>query len=122
MNYQTPYLTEESLHTLCSYFDVALVQLRVITKTKKKFVEIVTERYLIITYLIQNKKSQKQLFRIYLPVKLVERKNVNKKGRSFIIPMFIHNLQNFHFDHRWLEKLNPFHERLDEYELVVKHL
>ena len=79
MNYQTPYLTEESLHTLCSYFDVALVQLRVITKTKKKFVEIVTERYLIITYLIQNKKSKKQLFRIYLPVKLVDGRMSIKK-------------------------------------------
>ena len=25
-------------------------------------------------------------------------------------------------NYRWLEKLNPFHEREDEYELVVKHL
>ena len=61
------------------------MQLRVITKTKKKFAEIVAERYLfaerylIITYLIQNKESKKQLFRIYLPVKLVDGRMSIKK-------------------------------------------
>ena len=46
--------------------------MRVITKTK--FVEIVVvaaEIFLIIIYFLQNKESKKQLFGVYLPVKLI---------------------------------------------------
>ena len=40
-----------------------------------------------------------------------------------VIPIFKSNIQNFYIkQYKWLEKLNPFHERQDEYEIVVKHI
>ena len=44
------------------------------------------ERYLIITYLFQNKTSKRTMLRIYLPVKLADRIMSIKKGKSFNLP------------------------------------
>ena len=46
MNYEDPYIAEGVLHNLCPCFDVVVVQLGDILKTKNKYVEVVavTER------------------------------------------------------------------------------
>ena len=50
VNCEGPYLAEVFLHNLCQYLDIVSAQLRVITRTRNKFVEMVAvaERYLII--------------------------------------------------------------------------
>ena len=50
VNCECPYLAEVFLHNLCQYLDIVSAQLRVITRTRNKFVETVAvaERYLII--------------------------------------------------------------------------
>ena len=55
-------------------FDVTYGQLSIITKISYNFVEIVlvAQCYLIITY-VQYQESKKQMFRIYLHLKLIDR-------------------------------------------------
>ena len=47
VNSEVPYLAEGFLHDLCPCFNIVFAQLRVISRTRNKFVEIVTiaERY-----------------------------------------------------------------------------
>lgn len=100
MNYEGVYLVKGFLCNLDSCFDDALTQLWVI---KKNSLEIaVAGCYLIITDL-QNKKSKKQLFRVYLFVKLFDVKLSIKyqKVSSYQI-FFVVSLSN----HSWLEKQN----------------
>ena len=65
-------------------FDIAFAQLRVIPRTRNKFVEVVAvaKRDFIITH-VKNKESKKHPFRICLPVKLADEKTSIKKGKIF---------------------------------------
>ena len=76
------------LHKLCPCFNIVFAQIRVIPRTRNKFVKVaaVAERYLIVTH-IKNKESKKRPFRICLPVILClsSWKNINKKGRNFFV-------------------------------------
>ena len=82
VNCEDPYFTEGFLHNLCQCFDIVFAPLGVMTTTNK-IVEIAaaSECYLIIN-LLKNKESKKQLFRIYLPVKLAEGKISMKKEKN----------------------------------------
>ena len=109
VNYERAYLVDRFLHILCLYFDMALVQLWVITKTKK-FVAIVTVCRVSLDYnlVITNKESKKQLFRIYLPVKLADGKMSIKKEKvpSYPYSYLIYKIFIWS-NYRRLEKLNP---------------
>ena len=65
-------------------FDIAFAQLRVIPRTRNKFVEVVAvaKRDFIIAH-VKNKESKKHPFRICLPVKLADEKTSIKKGKIF---------------------------------------
>ena len=70
--------------SLFACFDIAFVQLGIITITKNKFFGMiaVAERYLITD--VQNKESKKQLLLIYLPSTasaVMEEWNVNANNR-----------------------------------------
>ena len=69
VNYEHAYLAEKFLHILFSHFVFGKKEKR----NKKKFVETVAVCRVLLDYnfVLQNKKSKNQLFRIYLPVKLV---------------------------------------------------
>ena len=84
VNCEGPYLAEGLLHDFSPCFDIVFELLGVIRRTNKKIVEIVSasEFYLIINPLKKNKESKKQLFRLYLPVKLAEGKMSMKKEKN----------------------------------------
>ena len=84
VNCEGRYLAEGLLHNLSPCFDIVFEPLGVITRTNKKIVEIVSasEFYLIINPLKKNKESKKQLFRLYLPVKLAQGKMSMKKEKN----------------------------------------
>ena len=84
LNSEGPYLTERILYNLCGCFDFVFAQLGVIPRTRKKFVErvVVAERYFIISN-VKNKESEKQPFRICLPVKLAEGR-ISIKMKKFL--------------------------------------
>ena len=84
-------LTEGFLH-IGPCFDAVFAQLKVIPKTRNKFVENVdvTDRYLIITH-VKNKRSKKQPLRICLSVipyiiYLSWWKNISKKRKKLFVP------------------------------------
>ena len=73
---------------------------------------------MIIIYVLQNKESKKHFFRIHLPAKPVYGKMSIKKGKFSSYPFSYLIYKVFiSSNHRWLEKVNSFHEREDEYEL-----
>ena len=74
MRCEKTHLLEEFLHNLFPCFDVTFGQLSIITKISYNFVKIVlvAQCYLIITY-AQYQESKKQMFRIYLLLKLIDR-------------------------------------------------
>ena len=78
-------LVEGFFYNHCPFFDKAFAQLGVITRTRKKFVEIVAvvEHYLRIIH-AKNKKSKKQPLQISLPAKLADGRMPVKKGTVFI--------------------------------------
>ena len=56
-------------------FDIAFAQLRVIPRTRNKFVEVVAvAKHDFIIAHVKNKESKKHPFRICLPVKLADEK------------------------------------------------
>ena len=65
-------------------FDIAFAQLRVIPRTRNKFVEVVAvaKRDFIIAH-VKNKESKKHPFRICLPIKLADERTSIKKGKIF---------------------------------------
>ena len=86
-------LTEGLLHNIGPCFDIVFAQLKVIPRTRNKFVEIVAvaERYLIITHVKKNKESRKQPFWICFSVMLYIIylswwKNISKKRKKFFVP------------------------------------
>ena len=65
-------------------FDIAFAQLRVIPRTRNKFVEVVAvAKHDFIIAHVKNKESKKHPFRICLPVKLADGKTSIKKGKIF---------------------------------------
>ena len=72
------------LHNLCPCFDIAFVQLGVISRTRNKFVEIVAagECYLI-TNVVKNKESKKPPFRICLQVKQLADGRMSMKKEKY---------------------------------------
>ena len=87
VNCKVPY--QGILHDLFLCFDIVFAQLRVIPRTRSKFIEIVAvvERYWVITR-VKNKESKKQPFWICLPAIICFSwsKNKNKKVRNFFVP------------------------------------
>ena len=75
---ECPYLAEGFLHNFCPCYDI--VQLGVTQRIRNKVVEMaaVAECFLIITH-VKNKESKKQLFQIYLLLKLADGKILIKK-------------------------------------------
>ena len=78
VNCAGPYLAEGFLHNLCPYFHIVFPQLGVITRTKKKFVEIVDAST---HYLIINLRIKEAAVPIYLPVKLADGRMSIKKEK-----------------------------------------
>ena len=92
-----------------SFFHISRWQKR--KKKQKKSLskqQLFAECYLIIIYILQNNESKKQLFRIYLPVKLVYGKMSIKQGKfsSYPCSYVIYKIFILSY-HRWLEKGNP---------------
>ena len=76
----------------------------------------VAKSYLIITD-VHSKESKKQVFRLYLPVKLAYGRLLIIKVKNFTYLMYnIVSLGN----HRWLGKQKLSIEKLVEYELLAK--
>ena len=92
-NCEGPYFAQGFLHNLCQCFDIVFAPLGVMPRTNK-IVEIAaaSECYLIIN-LLKNKESKKQLFRIYLPIKLAEGKISMKKEKNS--SKLIYNIASF---------------------------
>ena len=81
MDCEDPYLAEEFPHNCWLCFDIVFAQLGVIPRRTNKSFEIVglAERYIIIIH-VKNKEFKKQLFQIYLPVKLADgRMSIKRK-------------------------------------------
>ena len=74
---------------------VLILRLRQITRINNGIVKTVAaqECYLIIIFFKKNRESKKQLFRIYLPVKLTNRKISMKKEK--ISSYLIYNITSF---------------------------
>ena len=79
---RSPYFSKGFLRNLRPCFDTAFVKLRVIPRTKNRFVEIlaVWECYLITNHV---KNLKKQPFRIWLPVKLTDGRISVKKEKNY---------------------------------------
>ena len=89
MNYKGPYFVDGFLHNLCPCFKIAFAELRVISRTRNKFVEIVTVAKYCLND-VKNKEPKKQPFWIFPPVKLSNRRmSLNKEENSFYL---IHNI------------------------------
>ena len=80
VNYEGPYLVGRFHQNLCPCLDIAFAELKVISRTRNKFVGrvAVAECFLIVSY-IKNKESNKQPCRIYLTAKLADRRTPVKK-------------------------------------------
>ena len=83
VNWECPYLAKGLLRNVCPCFDIVFAQVRVIPRTRNKFVETVTvaQRHLIIAH-VENKEWKKQLVRICLPVKLADKRMSIKKEKT----------------------------------------
>ena len=111
VNYEHAYLVEKFLHILFSHSAFGKNEKRNKTRSLLKR-QLFAECYLIIIYVLQNKESKKPLFRIHLPVKLIYGKMSIKKGKFSSYPFSYLIYKVFILsNHRWLEKMNSFHER-----------
>ena len=88
--------------TLSKNFFTSFFHISRLAKKKKKQKrsllkqQLFPRRYLITIYVLQNKESKKQLFRVYLPVKLVYGKTSIKQGKisSYPYPYLIQKIPN----------------------------